>query len=83
MVSDPDAAYIVADSDETEPGRVRLPLAQHPHIRRALETGEVTIVGGGDAASAGGVAGAADASAVFPLIVGRKPAGALVARFRR
>ena len=81
MLSDPDAAYLVADSGEVEIGRVRLPLAQHPHLRRAMEAGEVTIVGGGEAASAGGVAGAADASAVFPVLVGRKPAGALVARF--
>ena len=41
----------------------------------------MTIVGGGEAAAAVGVAGAADASAVFPVLVGRKPAGALVARF--
>src|SRR5205814_1834117 len=81
VLADPDAAYLVADSGEIEPGPVRLPLAQHPHLRRAMEVGEVTIVGGGDAASAGGVSGAADASAVFPVLIGRKPAGALVARF--
>ena len=33
VVADPDSAYIVADSDESEVGRVRLPLAQYPHIR--------------------------------------------------
>ncbi|HEY4392791.1 MAG TPA: PAS domain S-box protein [Polyangia bacterium] len=81
VLSDPDAAYLVADSGEIEPGRGRLPLEQHPHLRRAIEAGEVTIVGGGDVASAGGVAGAADATVVFPVLVGRKPAGALVARF--
>jgi PAS domain S-box-containing protein len=72
VVSDPDAAYIVADSDESEVGRVRLPLPQYPHIQRALETGEVTFT-----------AVAAEHSAVFPLIVGRKPIGALIARFPR
>jgi PAS domain S-box-containing protein len=74
VVGDPDAAYIVADSDEAEVGRMRLPLAQYPHIQRALETGEVTFTGG---------AGLPEMSAVFPLIVGRKPIGALIARFPR
>ena len=32
VVADLDSVYIVADSDETEIGRVRLPLAQYPHI---------------------------------------------------
>ena len=41
------SVYIVADSDETETGRVRLPLAQYPHIRRAFETGEMTSTGSG------------------------------------
>jgi len=81
VLADPDAAYLVADSGEVEIGRVRLPLAEHPYLRRAIEVGEVTIVGGGEASAAVGVAGAADASAVFPVLVGRKPAGALVARF--
>ena len=67
-----DAAYIVADSDESEVGRIKLPLAQYPHIQRALETGEVTFT-----------AVATERSAVFPLIVGRKPLGALIARFPR
>jgi PAS domain S-box-containing protein len=77
VVGDPDAAYIVADSDESEVGRVRLPLAQYPHIQRALETGEVTFAGGAGAPIA------TELSAVFPLIVGRKPVGALIARFPR
>ena len=68
----PDAAYIVADSDESEVGRMKLPLAQYPHIQRALETGDVTFT-----------SVAAELSAVFPLIVGRKPLGALIARFPR
>ena len=81
VLADPEAAYLVADSGEVEIRPVRLPLEQHPYLRRAIEVGEVTIVGGGEAASAVGVAGAADASAVFPVLIGRKPAGALVARF--
>jgi len=68
----PDAAYIVADSDESEVGRMKLPLAQYPHIQRALETGEVTFM-----------AVATELAAVFPLIVGRKPLGAIIARFPR
>jgi PAS domain S-box-containing protein len=68
----PDAAYIVADSDESEVGRMKLPLAQYPHIQRALETGEVTFT-----------AVATEFAAVFPLIVQRKPLGALIARFPR
>lgn len=76
VVSDAEAAYIVADSDEVEVGRMRLPLAQYPHIKRALETGEVTFGGGGSGAPL-----AAEISAVFPMIVGRKPVGALIARF--
>jgi PAS domain S-box-containing protein len=68
----PDAAYIVADSDESEVGRLKLPLGQYPHIQRALETGEVTFT-----------VVATERSAVFPLIVGRKPLGALIARFPR
>jgi PAS domain S-box-containing protein len=75
VVADPEAAYIVADSDESEVGRVKLPLAQYPHIQRALETGEVTFHGGA------GTAIPSEISAVFPLIVGRKPVGALIARF--
>ena len=75
IVADPEAAYIVADSDESEVGRMRLPLAQYPHIQRALETGEVTFTG----AVAGALA--SEISAVFPLVVGRKPVGALIARF--
>jgi PAS domain S-box-containing protein len=75
VVSDPDAAYVVADSDEADVGRVRLPLSQYPHIARALETGEVTF------SSGGGPPAAAEVSAVFPMIVGRKPLGVLIARF--
>jgi PAS domain S-box-containing protein len=76
VVTEPDAAYIVADSDETEVGRVKLPLAQYPHIQRALDTGEITFGGVHAAGSAG-----TELSAVFPLIVGRKPIGALLAHF--
>jgi PAS domain S-box-containing protein len=79
VVSDPDAAYIVADSDENEVGRVRLPLAQYPHIQKALETGEVTFTGGLADATPG--APVRELSVVFPLLVGRKPIGALIARF--
>jgi PAS domain S-box-containing protein len=78
VVADPEAVYIVADSDETEVGRMRLPLAQYPHIQRALETGEVTF-----SAPSAGAPAATELSAVFPLIVGRKPVGALIARFLR
>jgi PAS domain S-box-containing protein len=78
VVADPDTAYIVADSDESEVGRLKLPLAQYPHIQRALETGEVTFSGG-----APGTPLADELAAVFPLIVGRKPVGALIARFPR
>jgi PAS domain S-box-containing protein len=67
-----DHAYIVADSDESEVGRMKLPLAQYPHIQRALDTGEVTFT-----------AVATELAAVFPLIVQRKPLGALIARFPR
>jgi PAS domain S-box-containing protein len=111
VVGDLEAAYLVADSDEVDPGRVRLPLAQYPHVRRALEVGEVTIKhetpgrvpvpsrdglrqaepGSAHATTGGGQdQGAADAppaavlgevSAVFPVIIGRKAAGALVARY--
>jgi len=77
VLSEPDAAYIVADSDESDIGRVRLPLAQYPHVSRALETGETTVSGG--APSAGPPA--SEISVVFPMIVGRKPVGALLARF--
>ena len=50
---------MVADSDEIDVGRDALPLAQYPHIRRALETGEVTFTGGGgDAAGRRGLRGA-------------------------
>ncbi len=77
VVADPEAAYIVADSDESEVGRMSLPLAQYPHLQRALETGEVTFTGGARAQPP------SELSAVFPLIVGRKPVGALIARFPR
>jgi PAS domain S-box-containing protein len=76
LLSDPDHVYLVADSDEIEVGRARLPLDRYPHVRRALEVGEVTFTGGGDAPAASG-----EVAAVFPVIIGRKPAGALVARF--
>jgi PAS domain S-box-containing protein len=75
LLSDPDHVYLVADSDEIEVGRARLPLERYPHVRRALDTGEVTITGGGEGAAPG------DVAAVFPVIIGRKPAGALVAHF--
>jgi PAS domain S-box-containing protein len=75
LLADPEHAYLVADSDAVDLGRVRYPLAQYPHIRRALEAGEVTFTGGGDDPTGSEVA------AVFPVIIGRKPAGALLARF--
>ena len=56
--------------------RAATPLAQYPHIRRALEVGEVTMY-----RRAAGAATPARSRAVFPVIVGRKPAGALLARF--
>jgi PAS domain S-box-containing protein len=77
LVADPDSVYIVADSDEIETGRVRLPLAQYPHIVRALETGEVTSIATGGSPPPPD----AETSTVFPVIVGRKPAGALLVRF--
>jgi PAS domain S-box-containing protein len=75
LLSDPDHAYLVADSEEVDVGRARLPLDRYPHVRRALEGGEVTFTGGGE-----GAAGS-EVTAVFPVIVGRKPAGALLARY--
>ena len=75
LLADPEHAYLVADSDAVDLGRVRYPLAQYPHIRRALEAGEVTFTGGGDDPTG------SEVSAVFPVIIGRKPAGALLARF--
>jgi PAS domain S-box-containing protein len=41
-----------------------------------MEGGEVTFTGGGD-----GAPGPGEVSAVFPVLIGRKPVGALVARF--
>lgn len=76
ILADPDAAYLVADSEEVEVGRTRLPLAQYPHVQRAMESGEVTFTGGGE-----GAPGPGEVSAVFPVLIGRKPVGALVARF--
>jgi PAS domain S-box-containing protein len=73
LLADPEFVYLVADSDELDTGRLRYALAQYAHIRRALEVGEVTITGGGDAK--------AEVSVVYPVIIGRKPAGALLARF--
>ena len=73
LLSDPEFVYLVADSDELDTGRMRYALAQYPHIRRALEVGEVTMTGGGEAD--------AEVSVVYPVIIGRKPAGALLARF--
>ncbi|HVR60705.1 MAG TPA: PAS domain S-box protein [Polyangia bacterium] len=75
VVNDPESVYIVGDSDETETGRVRLPLAQYPYIARALAAGDVTFSGTGS-----GQPMTAQISAVFPVIVGRKPLGALLAR---
>jgi PAS domain S-box-containing protein len=75
LVSDAESAYIVGDSDEAETGRVRLPLAQYPYIGRALQTGEVTFSG-----ASSGKPMMAHISAVFPMIVGRKPLGALLVR---
>jgi PAS domain S-box-containing protein len=75
LVSDLESVYIVADSDEAETGRMRLPLAQYPYISRALETGDVTFSGAGS-----GQPMAAQISAVFPMVVGRKPLGALLVR---
>jgi PAS domain S-box-containing protein len=76
VLADPEAAYLVAASEEVEVGRTRLSLAQHPHVRRALELGEVTFTGGAD-----GEPGAGEVAAVFPVLIGRKAVGALVARF--
>jgi PAS domain S-box-containing protein len=73
LLADPEFVYLVADSDELDTGRMRYDLAQYPHIRRALEGGEMTLTGGGDAN--------AEVSVVYPVIIGRKPAGALLARF--
>ena len=73
LLADPDFVYLVADSEEIDTGRMRYALDQYPHIRRALEAGEVVLTGGGDAK--------AEVSVVYPVIIGRKPAGALLARF--
>jgi PAS domain S-box-containing protein len=100
LLSDPDFVYLVADSEEIDTGRMRYQLTQYPHIRRALEGGEVTITGGAEgsreaqagsarlrlgAEGAGPFEGPAstsgEVSAVFPVMIGRKPAGALLARF--
>ena len=77
LLSDPDTVYLVADSDEVEVGRSRMVLSQHPHVQRAIEIGEVTVTGGGGA----DLGAASDVTVVFPVIVGRKPSGALLARF--
>ena len=74
LLSDPEYVYLVADSDELDTGRMRYALTQYPHIRRALEVGEVTMTGGGSDATG-------EVSVVYPVIIGRKPAGALLARF--
>ncbi len=82
VLSDPDVAYLVADSEEIEMGRARLTLAEHPDLKRALESGEVTLTAGdrtGDRTD--DRADAHEVSAVFPVLIGRKPAGALLARF--
>jgi PAS domain S-box-containing protein len=76
-LSDPDTIYLVADSDEGEVGRSRLALPQHPHVQRAMEVGEVTVTGGGGADLGPG----SEVTVVFPVVVGRKPSGALLARF--
>jgi PAS domain S-box-containing protein len=76
-LSDPDTVYLVADSDEVEVGRSRMVLPQHPHVQRAMEIGEVTVTGGGGTEPGG----SSDVTVVFPVIVGRKPSGALLARF--
>ena len=81
VLSDPESIYLVADSDEIEIGRARLPLQQYPHVRRALEAGETTFTGGGPGGEPGRGPDGIEATAVFPVIVGRKPVGALVARF--
>jgi PAS domain S-box-containing protein len=79
-VSDTESVYIVADSDEAETGRVRLPLAQYPHIRRAFETGEATTSAGGSSAPSSS-ASSSETSVVFPMAVGRQSIGALLVRF--
>jgi PAS domain S-box-containing protein len=76
LLSDPDHVYLVADSEEVDVGRGRLELDRYPHLRRALETGEVTST-----APEGNDPGADEVTAVFPVTAGRKAAGAIVARF--
>ena len=76
LLSDPDFVYLVADSEELDTGRMRYALDQYPHIRRALEVGR----GDDDGRRRRGAAGS-EVSAVYPVIIGRKPAGALLARF--
>ncbi len=76
LLSDPDHVYLVADSEEVDVGRGRLELDRYPHLRRALETGEVTSV-----VPEGIDTGTAEITAVFPVTAGRKAAGAIVARF--
>jgi PAS domain S-box-containing protein len=76
LLNDANFVYLVADSDEIDTGRMRYALDQYPHIRRALEVGEVTMTGGGREGESAG-----EVSVVYPVIVGRKAAGALLARF--
>jgi PAS domain S-box-containing protein len=75
---DLEAVFVVADSDQEATGRVRLPLAQYPHIRRALDSGAPTPTGAGLPPSP-----AVETAIVFPIVAGRQPIGALLVRFAR
>ncbi|HSS38822.1 MAG TPA: PAS domain S-box protein [Polyangia bacterium] len=75
LLSDPEAAYLVADSgaDDASPvsAGVRWSLDQHPNLRRAVDDSAVSV--GPDAAG--------QTTATVPVLVGGRPAGVLVARF--
>ena len=75
LLSDPDAAYLVADSgvDDASPvsSGVRWSLDQHPNLRQAVDDSAVSV--GPDAAG--------ETTATVPVLVGGRPAGVLVARF--
>jgi len=73
---DGEAVFVVADSDQAGTGRVRLPLAQYPHIRLALETGIPTPTGAGPAPPPG-----VETAVVFPIAAARQPIGAVLVRF--
>jgi PAS domain S-box-containing protein len=81
LLADPDTAYLVADSSEREVGGIRLSLGANAHLRRAVESGEAITAAGAGFGPPAAAGQPEEATAMFPILVGRKPAGVLVARF--